>query len=217
MADENQNQGFQNQGGPNDNWQRAEPDALDYELDEALAKYAAVEPRAGLEDRVLAHVRAERVGNRSWRWWSAAFAAVAFAMVVIVMATLASRAGRPQTPAIANHAPAAVPASEHTAPQVVSNSGATAAHSQTPRRVTRSASRGVGGEVIAAAAPRLDHFPSPLPLTEQELALARYVSQFPQEATLIAQAQEEYEKEIQQAMKNARPETESKSSDQQER
>ena len=54
MADENQNH----------DWQAAERDPLDRDLDAALAKYAAVEPRAGLEDRVLANLRAER-GQRS--------------------------------------------------------------------------------------------------------------------------------------------------------
>jgi len=72
-------------------------------------------------------------------------------------------------------------------------------------------------KVVATAAPKLDQFPSPRPLSEQELALARYVNEFPQEAMLIARAQEEYEKEIQREMKVERSETEGHGSDQQER
>ena len=68
-----------------------------------------------------------------------------------------------------------------------------------------------------AAEARLDRFPSPQPLSEQELALARYVSEFPQEATLVARTQAEFENEIQQKMKDARSETEDNGSDQQER
>ena len=214
MADENQNR-----GGQGHDWQVAERDALDRELSAALAKYAAVEPRPGLEDRVLAHVRAERerIPIRSWWRWSFVSVAVAIAAVIIVTVTLVLRAGRPHAPAIANHssAPVPIPAAERPAPRVASNDSTNTGHPRAPQRAgIRRASR---REAVAVAPPRLDHFPSPQPLTEQELALAHYVSQFPQEATLIAQAQEEYEKEIQQAMKDARPETETNSSDQQER
>src|SRR5205085_6200707 len=56
---------------------------------------------------------------------------------------------------------------------------------------------------LAAAEPKLDRFPSPQPLSEEELALVRYVQSFPQEATLIAQAQEEFELETQKEMNDA--------------
>jgi hypothetical protein len=68
-----------------------------------------------------------------------------------------------------------------------------------------------------AAYPKLDQFPSPQPLSEQELALARYVHDFPREATLIALAQAEHEKEIQQEMEDASSQTNNHDSEQQER
>jgi hypothetical protein len=40
----------------------------------------------------------------------------------------------------------------------------------------------------AASAPKLDQFPSPQPLSEQEKILAHYVTNYPQHAALIAQA-----------------------------
>ena len=40
-----------------------------------------------------------------------------------------------------------------------------------------------------AQPPRLDQFPSPRPLSEQEILLARFVEQFPREAAMIATAQ----------------------------
>jgi len=64
-----------------------------------------------------------------------------------------------------------------------------------------------------AAEDRLDRFPSPQPLSEQELALARYVSEFPQEATLIARTQAEFENEIRQKMKETGSETDDYGSD----
>ena len=43
--------------------------ALDRELDAALAQYGAGEPRAGLEQRVLTNLRAERKKIASRTWW----------------------------------------------------------------------------------------------------------------------------------------------------
>ena len=40
-----------------------------------------------------------------------------------------------------------------------------------------------------AASPKLDHFPSQQPLSEQEKMLLDYVNRFPEEAAIIAQAQ----------------------------
>jgi len=192
-----------------------EADELDRALDAALAKYAAVEPRAGLEDRVLANLRAERaqVPDRAWWRWSAG---VALAAVIVVAVTLAFRSGRPARPVMANHPSPATPTSKEPAAQLASNVAGNTARPQESRPVPRIVHhrRAV---IVATAEPRLDQFPSPQPLSEQELALARYVNEFPQEATLIAQAQEEYEKEIQQMMKDERFEIEGHGSDQQER
>jgi hypothetical protein len=41
---------------------------------------------------------------------------------------------------------------------------------------------------IAAAGPKLDSFPSPLPLSEQEIILASYVAEDPEQAALVAEA-----------------------------
>jgi hypothetical protein len=52
--------------------------------------------------------------------------------------------------------------------------------------------------VVSAAAvqPKLDQFPSPRPLSEQEQILVNYVAKYPETAALIAQARtEEREKE----------------------
>lgn len=55
--------------------------------------------------------------------------------------------------------------------------------------------------------PKLDQFPTPRPLSEQEKLLVRYVHEFPEEALLIAKAQAESEKEIEQLSGNQPPET----------
>jgi len=47
-----------------------------------------------------------------------------------------------------------------------------------------------------AKEPKLEQFPSPRPLTEQERFLKQYVEKFPDEAMLIAKVQTERQKEL---------------------
>ena len=49
---------------------------------------------------------------------------------------------------------------------------------------------------VVATAPKLDVFPSPHPLSDQELALARYVRNFPADAKVVAESQADSEKEV---------------------
>jgi hypothetical protein len=58
-------------------------------------------------------------------------------------------------------------------------------------------------QATLANGPRLDHFPSPRPLRDEEKLLVRYVREFPQDAVMIAQAQAESEKEMDQLSGNA--------------
>jgi hypothetical protein len=65
--------------------------------------------------------------------------------------------------------------------------------------------------------PKLDQFPSPQPLSTEEIALAEYVKKFPNEAQLVAQAQEEFALETQKVMNDAGSETRPSSSIEEER
>jgi hypothetical protein len=57
---------------------------------------------------------------------------------------------------------------------------------------------------VAEANPKLDVFPSPRPLSEQERILESYVNQFRQEAVLIARARSELEiRDQQEEMRDA--------------
>jgi len=51
--------------------------------------------------------------------------------------------------------------------------------------------------VQLARSPKLSQFPSPQPLSEQERLLVRYVTDFPQEAAMVAKAQARAEAERQ--------------------
>jgi hypothetical protein len=50
----------------------------------------------------------------------------------------------------------------------------------------------------------LEQFPSPRPLSQEEVILARYAQHFPTEAVLIAQQQDKFQQEIEQAEQEAK-------------
>ncbi len=167
---------------------KVEHDSLDRRLDEALAKYAAVEPRIGLEQRILANLRSQQrqPAEHVWWRWIAAGTAAMLALVVGLSFFLGThrqhmasgptratqddrrtthavlRAGEPQ---LAPRRLAFLPA--------------------TPRKRPRNK------VIIASSTPHLQQFPSPEPLGEQEKMLADYVVQFEEQAVLIARFNEE--------------------------
>ncbi len=188
-------------------------DDLDRVLDAALAKYAAVDPRTGLEERVLAHVRTAppQPPRRMWLQWSLAAGVVVIAFVAV----LGWRSRHAPHPVIANRPPVTI---QSPSIQEVNS----AAHSRAKVAAPKHASirKSLVHPVLAAKAvahPKLDQFPSPQPLSTEEIALAQYVKNFPKEAQLVAQAQEEFAAEAQRIMNNAGSESRTSSPIQQER
>ena len=192
-----------------------EQDELDRMLETALAKYAATEPRPGLEDRVLAHLQSERTPMPVHAWWR--WSVAAGLAVVILAVALAWRSGKSSPLVVADHSTAQMRGTKEPPKQPASNSEQGLVPSVEPRPARNKTGHHHRPSVEIAIPPKLDQFPSPQPLSEQEIALARYAHQFPQEATLVALAQVEYENEIQQQMKDTRPETGLSDSYQQER
>jgi hypothetical protein len=177
---------------------------LDRMLDAALAKYAAVEPRAGLEGRILANLRVEparAVGRALWQLGLAGALAV-----IVIVAVLAWRPNRISHPVIAKHPPATIqrPSTQETTPWPHAV-GEVAGAKRVPTR-RAAARRAVVAEAMVAH-PKLNQFPSPQPLSTEEVALAQYVKNFPKDAQLIAQAQEEFELETEKEMNDAGSET----------
>jgi len=166
--------------------QKIERDQFERELDAVLTKYAAAEPREGLESRILANLQAERIQapNRAWWRWSLA----ALTAIVILVATLVWRIG-PSQHEVMNHIPATVEAPKAPTVQVASTS------SSAPARANHAAIRNTQPHhslpTVAAALPKLDQFPSPQPLSEQEKLLAGYIYRYPKDAALIAEARME--------------------------
>jgi hypothetical protein len=161
-------------------------DALDRELDAALTKFAAVEPRAGLEERVLANLRTEReraAGHSWWRWPAVA----ALAAVTVVALSVAWRSGKPAQNITTQTPPAPMQADRHVGTQLANNSATVPIrpHDVGPRKRLKPQTMGYS-EAAIGPAPRLDQFPSPQPLSEQEKMLAEYVAGHHQQAILIA-------------------------------
>jgi hypothetical protein len=155
------------------------PDDIDRELGTVLASYSKVEPRPGLEKRVMAHLRAkrDRAPVRFWRRWPF----VSLALVVVVLAiSVRWRSSKPARYEMAGPAKFG-----NVLPHVVLSSPVSP---QSPtKRLARSKPRRQG----VANLPKLETFPSPQPLSEQEKVLADYVARFREEAVLIARVNSE--------------------------
>jgi hypothetical protein len=170
---------------------RDEPDST---LDTALAKYAAIEPRRGLEERILANLQAQRdrVPNRVWWRWSIAGA---LAALVVVALALAWRSRKPSHPVMANHSSSMPHAAKHPTTPIVANGPENQVRGNQARPQQRVAMRRTAvhrpQSTVASANPKLDRFPSPQPLSEQEKILASYVEKYPAEAVLLARARTE--------------------------
>lgn len=172
-------------------WERGE---VSDELEAALAQYALVEPRAGLEQRVLANLRGERESaRRGWTsgWLPVAVGALATAVVVAGAGIVLWKT--PDGGAIAV-SPVRPPQMRVFPDDVDAHYRALAADKSGERRkstVGGNGSRSHGAAehpAILAVQPKLEQFPSPRPLSEQERILASYVERFPETAELVAKA-----------------------------
>jgi len=161
---------------------RKESDQLDRTLDAALAKYASVEPREGLEERILANLCSQDARAAEPTWWNWRFVA-AVAAVLMIAAVVVWRWNKPTLPPVATHPPALKQAPF--APEVAHGEENNAAPRKSKRHPTLRHQR---EPEILAAGPKLDVFPTPLPLSEQEKILATYVARYPQHAALVAEA-----------------------------
>jgi len=160
---------------------KREDQFVDELLDAALSRYAASEPRPGLEERLLAELRARPAPPPAWGWpaaagWqAAAVAAVVVALVAGLFYFTRQPAPEPVPVARAPAAPAVAPAPESGAPVAPIPEGPPAAKRTAAARVER-----------VATSPRREQFPSAAPLSEQERLLLRYAQQAPPEQLVAA-------------------------------
>ncbi|HLZ41252.1 MAG TPA: hypothetical protein VKQ11_09835 [Candidatus Sulfotelmatobacter sp.] len=159
---------------------------LDDQLDAALANYAAVEPRAGLEERILANLKSQERSSTRVAWWRWAGA---LAAIILVTMLVLWRAQKRNLPPVAGR-----PANsqERVPPRVVASSMPAKQGRPVAHVAARKASKHIPAQAaLATAGPKLDQFPSPQPLTAKEKMLLDYVDRYHDEAVLMARAREE--------------------------
>jgi hypothetical protein len=168
---------------------------VDAVLDRALGPQR-VEPRAGLEQRILANLPKEVERRRWWRWmWVPAVAAAAVLAVVIGMSIY-----KPAEPVVSNPGTggtiAAVPTTPHETTRRVQPPRVVAKHVVPVGRVA-----GRNAELTRAtpaqALPRQAVFPAPVPLTDQERLLLALVNRHRPEAELVAKEQQVQAEKVQ--------------------
>jgi len=167
----------------NTNFEPTENDTLDHVIDAALSKYAAVEPRVGLEERVLANLRVQppRAPAHAWFGWAAA----ALALVIILVASLLWSTRKPQLV----HAPKPVIQQPVGDIQIASHPELPPQNTGLIRKSAKN--RKPHSTTAATTAPRLSQFPSPEAMSDQEKMLADYAAEFQEQAVLIARFNEE--------------------------
>ena len=161
-------------------------------LDAGLKALGSAEPQPGLEGRVLANLRAEEEKlSLRWRmWWPRLTTGVIVAIVAAAVIFLTRTPPRRR-----DTAELASPRRQSAQPEVAS-----AARTVEPdtRRISHRTSRLLKIEASAASKrtreeyPKLDQFPSPQPLSEQEKLLAQYVAERPREAEMVARMRAEW-------------------------
>jgi hypothetical protein len=135
-------------------------DKLDQILDDALANYIS-QPRAGLEQRVLASVRADAGGERRWLRWSLVVGAAACLVIAVLLFTHSS-APKAEVARVTS-TPSTVVSVPTTQPNLAAKSEPARKHAVRNRTTTPS--------VRPEPLPKLAQFPTPSPLTADEDAL----------------------------------------------
>jgi hypothetical protein len=162
-----------------------ERDRVDTLLDEALAEYGRSEPRPGLENRVLASLRAKP----PLPWWNllangparlalaTALGLATLAITALLVTRIGSGTGS-ETRAASIPTPMPLPAGRPlSAPPATGRAAATIPPARNPAEAaTLPASR-----PARRGPPRHRSFPAASPLGEQERLLLRYVSEAPRE------------------------------------
>lgn len=144
---------------------------LEEKLDAMLRAYSDEQPRPGLETRILANLRAQAVRKEDrallWRWlWGGA---LTLALVAVALAVYIGRLQPLPAPPVIAVVKALPPAPIPTAPEITPVQNGAHRQKYPPQKL------------LLAASPRQDVFPSPVPLSDQEKLLLRYLASTPHE------------------------------------
>jgi hypothetical protein len=155
---------------------------LDEKFDSLLADYSAVEPRPGLQARILANLREAEGREVSPGWWNVKWLWAGAAVAAIIMAAILIIGRRNLAPPGKTVVQVGQPVPNQPEVQRTSPPTATAV----PRhRKTFVESRPQNATLAWSERPQV--FPTPTPLSEQEKLLLRYFASTPREE-VIAQS-----------------------------
>jgi hypothetical protein len=144
---------------------------LDEILDSGLAEYSQVEPRPGLENRILAGLASdERAVKWNWRW------VVAFAAACIVIALLVAPREKKRVPAVARTPTEKTEAT--TTASLPKSASVPRVRNTTNRNLRRFKTVATAPKPVVAVA-KQPVFPAPSPLSEQEKSLFAYLRKTP--------------------------------------
>ena len=162
---------------------------IDRWLDDALSQYSKVDPRDGLEGRVLARLaEARREPSRKLHWWGAlAFTTAAILAIALLWHAHTESTQFRQTPAAKVIAPAKEGHAADSEPALDEKPNH-ASRDLRPLSVAQSKSHRRADVTQPTALPKLEQFPSPQPLNQQEQILMSYVANYPRSAALVAEA-----------------------------
>lgn len=148
---------------------------LDKILDDALSSYCG-ESRIGLEARILNRIYAEKARRRfaSWRW---AILIPAFACLVLAVISVWVKQGASSKPSIAIQSTA-----HATIPRVSSERAPVVQRKWYPHQRA--------SVVRYRSMPKLEQFPAPAPLTDQERAFMALLERAPNKARELAAVQD---------------------------
>jgi hypothetical protein len=167
-------------------------DNFDRELDAALAKYAAVEPRSGMEQRILANLQGQENHDGVRGWWRWPVSALG---AVVACGTLTVGLHRTKTANVSRVSVVAERGAQSHDVQTVSETVANARNSKA-RSGNLQKRRMYRVDVVTQktpidGTPSLPQFPAPEPMSEQEELLVRFVQDDPRGAALVAEARTE--------------------------
>jgi hypothetical protein len=178
---------------------------LDQWLDKALSQRVDIEPRRGLEARIFANLSvAEEQQATGWRRrWIFAFAST---IVVCSIATAIWFSGvfRKHNQPMANIQSSPIVRRESQRRRTAQAPGPKTLAGSVARHHLASVRMKTG---VTGARPRLEQFPSPRALSEQETLLLAYVAEFPKEAAEVAKEQAQREKELEALYPTVKPES----------
>ncbi len=161
-------------------------------LDAALARHLSADPPAGMENRIVARLRAEPV--RSSRFSLGAWArrsypvAVAAAVIVAMLVVYQTRSGRHGDAGHSTNPFGKANVKAGNIKPVLPDAGSSGAISSTPAAIARVSRpsrqvkrRRADVQSVAESWARPPQFPTPAPLSEEERLLLRYVRETPRE------------------------------------